>query len=51
MFCHNVVLLPHPLSDSRKEEVNKGNDGIDMLQNDTIKYFSIALVSDMKKHL
>jgi hypothetical protein len=31
-----------------KEEGNKGNDGIDMLQNDAIKYFPIVLVSDIK---
>jgi len=47
MLCHNVVLLPHPLSVIRKGRSNKGNDGIDMLQNDAMKYFFIVLVSDI----
>lgn len=48
--CFVIMLCycPTRCLTSEKEEGNKGNDGIDMLQNDAIKYFSIVLVSDIK---
>jgi len=43
-----LFYCPTPCLTLEKEEGNKGNDGIDMLQNDAIKYFCIVLVSDIK---
>jgi hypothetical protein len=50
-FVRLLQYCPTPCLTVEKEDGNKANGGIDMLQNNVTKAFFLSRVNDIKRHL